>query len=128
MALGADMCNAARAMMFALGCIQALRCNTNQCPTGVATQDPELVRGLHVGDKSARVARYHAETVKSFFEVLGAAGFHEPCGSQAVVRDAPGDLGRRPELPRVVSGAGTRSAPAWHGQRQPGPRVGCRAG
>jgi glutamate synthase domain-containing protein 2 len=77
-ALGADMCNAARAMMFALGCIQALRCNTNACPTGVATQDPELVRGLHVGDKADRVARYHAETVKSFFQVLGAAGFHEP--------------------------------------------------
>ena len=77
-ALGADMCNAARAMMFALGCIQALRCNTNQCPTGVATQDPELVRGLHVGDKSERVARFHRETVKSFFEVLGAAGFQQP--------------------------------------------------
>lgn len=77
-ALGADICNAARAMLFALGCIQALRCNTNRCPTGVATQDPELVRGLHVGDKSARVARYHAETVRSFFEVLGAAGLHEP--------------------------------------------------
>ena len=77
-ALGADMCNAARAMMFALGCIQALRCNTNKCPTGVATQDPELVRGLHVGDKSTRVARYHRETVKSFFEVLGAAGFQRP--------------------------------------------------
>ncbi len=77
-ALGADMCNAARAMMFALGCIQALRCNTNSCPTGVATQDPELVQGLHVGDKTQRVARYHRETVKSFFEVLGAAGFREP--------------------------------------------------
>ncbi len=77
-ALGADMCNAARAMMFALGCIQALRCNTNQCPTGVATQDPELVHGLHVGDKSARVARFHRETVRSFFEVLGAAGFQKP--------------------------------------------------
>jgi glutamate synthase domain-containing protein 2 len=77
-ALGADMCNAARAMMFALGCIQALRCNTNRCPTGVATQDPELVRGLHVGDKSARVARFHRETVKSFFEVLGAAGLQDP--------------------------------------------------
>ncbi len=77
-ALGADMCNAARAMMFAIGCIQALRCNTNQCPTGVATQDPGLVQGLHVGDKSQRVARYHAETVKSFFEVLGAAGLHHP--------------------------------------------------
>ncbi len=77
-ALGADMCSAARAMMFAIGCIQALRCNTNQCPTGVATQNPELVKGLHVGDKSVRVARYHNETVKSFFEVLGAAGLSGP--------------------------------------------------
>lgn len=77
-ALGADMCNAARAMLFAIGCIQALRCNTNRCPTGVATQDPDLVQGLHVGDKSERVMRFHRETVKSFFEVLGAAGFHEP--------------------------------------------------
>ncbi|HEY6218728.1 MAG TPA: FMN-binding glutamate synthase family protein [Gemmatimonadaceae bacterium] len=77
-ALGADMCNAARAMMFALGCIQALRCNSNKCPTGVATQDPELVAGLDVTDKSVRVARFHKETVKSFFEVLGAAGFERP--------------------------------------------------
>jgi glutamate synthase domain-containing protein 2 len=77
-ALGADLCNAARAMMFALGCIQALRCNTNQCPTGVATQDPALVKGLHVGDKAERVARYQAETVRSFLDVVGAAGFHHP--------------------------------------------------
>lgn len=77
-ALGADMCSAARAMMFAIGCIQALRCNSNECPTGVATQKPELVQGLHVGDKSLRVMRYHRETVKSFFEVLGAAGLQNP--------------------------------------------------
>lgn len=77
-ALGADMCNAARAMLFAIGCIQALKCNTNECPTGIATQDPHLVGGLHVGDKSARVTRYHRETVKSFFEVLGAAGLTQP--------------------------------------------------
>ena len=77
-ALGADMCNAARAMMFAIGCIQALRCNSNRCPTGVATQDPELVRGLHVGDKAERVARFHKETVRSFLEVLGAAGLQSP--------------------------------------------------
>ena len=78
MALGADMCNAARAMMFALGCIQALRCNSNACPTGVATQDPELTHGLHIGDKAQRVANYHSETVKSFFDVLGAAGLTTP--------------------------------------------------
>ena len=77
-ALGADMCNAARAMMFAIGCIQALRCNTNKCPTGVATQDPALMHGLVVGDKSERVARYHKETVKSFLDVLGATGLHAP--------------------------------------------------
>lgn len=77
-ALGADMCSAARAMMFALGCIQALRCNSNHCPTGVATQDPGLMAGLHVGDKSERVARYHGETVKSFFEILAATGLRHP--------------------------------------------------
>jgi hypothetical protein len=77
-ALGADMCNSARGMMFALGCIQALRCNTNHCPTGVATQDPALVQGLHVGNKAQRVANFHRETVKSFFEVLGASGLSRP--------------------------------------------------
>jgi glutamate synthase domain-containing protein 2 len=78
MALGADLCNSARGMLFALGCIQALRCNTNACPTGVATQDPELVRGLHVGDKSVRVANFHRETIKSLYEVIGATGIHHP--------------------------------------------------
>jgi glutamate synthase domain-containing protein 2 len=45
LALGADLCNCARGMMFALGCIQALKCNTNKCPSGVGTQDPELTKG-----------------------------------------------------------------------------------
>ncbi|MFT3981624.1 MAG: FMN-binding glutamate synthase family protein [Ferruginibacter sp.] len=77
-ALGADACNSARAMMMALGCIQALACNNNTCPTGVATQDPQLVAGLVVEDKKVRVANYHRETVKSFTELLGAAGIKEP--------------------------------------------------
>jgi len=77
-ALGADGCNSARAMMMALGCIQALVCNTNECPTGVATQNPQLVAGLVVNDKKHRVANYHQETVKSFVELLGAAGISEP--------------------------------------------------
>jgi glutamate synthase domain-containing protein 2 len=45
-ALGADVCNAARSFLFSLGCIQALKCNTNTCPTGITTQDPELSWGL----------------------------------------------------------------------------------
>ena len=76
-ALGADVTNSARAMMMALGCIQALVCNKNTCPTGVATQDPQLVAGLVVDDKKVRVANYHNETVKSFTELLGAAGIKE---------------------------------------------------
>jgi glutamate synthase domain-containing protein 2 len=75
--LGADMVNSARAMMMALGCIQALVCNTNKCPTGVATQNPQLVAGLVVSDKKIRVANYHEDTVKSFVELLGAAGIDD---------------------------------------------------
>lgn len=74
MALGADTCNSARAMMMAVGCIQALQCNTNKCPTGVATQDPSLTVGLVVADKKTRVANYHQATVKNFVELLGASG------------------------------------------------------
>lgn len=78
LAIGADVCNSARAMMFALGCIQAQRCNTNDCPTGIATQDPELVAGLVVSDKAKRVKRYQAATVHAFDELLAAAGLDKP--------------------------------------------------
>jgi glutamate synthase domain-containing protein 2 len=74
LATGADGCNSARAMMMALGCIQALRCNTNECPTGVATQNPSLVVGLDVNHKTTRVANYHRETLKTVGEMVGAMG------------------------------------------------------
>jgi glutamate synthase domain-containing protein 2 len=76
MALGADACYSARAMMMAVGCIQALLCNTNKCPVGVATQDPKLTVGLVVDDKKTRVANFHRATVKSFVELLGASGLN----------------------------------------------------
>jgi len=78
LALGADMCNSARAMMMALGCIQALECNKNSCPTGVATQDPDLVKGLVIDDKKVRVANFHKNTVESFVELMGASGIDKP--------------------------------------------------
>lgn len=78
MALGADTCNCARAMMMALGCIQALECNKNTCPTGVATQDPYFMKGLVVEDKAGRVTNFHKNTVESFVELLGAAGLDHP--------------------------------------------------
>ncbi len=74
LALGADACYSARGMMLALGCIQALKCNSNHCPVGVATQDRWLMAGLDPENKSARVANFHRETIKSLSELLGAIG------------------------------------------------------
>jgi glutamate synthase domain-containing protein 2 len=74
LALGADICNSARGMMVALGCVQSLVCNTNSCPTGIATQDPKLTRGLVVPDKAERVAGFHQATVNSTMEMIAAAG------------------------------------------------------
>ena len=56
--VGADFINTARGFMFALGCIQALRCHTNTCPTGVTTHNRRLQRGLVVEEKYLRVAHY----------------------------------------------------------------------
>jgi len=78
LSLGADLCNSARGMMFALGCIQALECNTNKCPTGVTTQDPSKMRGLVVEDKKIRVANFHNKTVFSAVELMAAAGIDHP--------------------------------------------------
>lgn len=80
MSLGADWCNSARGYMFAIGCIQAQACHTNHCPVGVATQDPLRQRALNVDDKSLRVARFHANTLKALGEMAGAAGLHDPSG------------------------------------------------
>src|SRR6185437_515473 len=80
LAQGADYTNAARAMMMAVGCIQAQMCHTNRCPVGVATQDPRRSRALDVADKSQRVYRYQQATVaqaQQMIASLGLAGPHE---------------------------------------------------
>ncbi len=74
LAVGADVIYSARGMMMALGCIQALKCNTNECPVGVTTQDPGLVVGLVVPEKNKRIASYHRQTVKSLSQLIGAMG------------------------------------------------------
>lgn len=78
LALGADMVNCARGMMLAMGCIQALKCNSNECPTGVATSNPRLVQGLHIPSKSERVYRFHHGTVHYLGELLAALGLESP--------------------------------------------------
>lgn len=77
-ALGADLCYSARAMMLSMGCIQARRCNSNECPVGIATQKDSLVAGLVVSEKSKRVANYHAETIEAAIELICAAGLTSP--------------------------------------------------
>jgi glutamate synthase domain-containing protein 2 len=77
-ALGADICNCARGMLFALGCVQSIRCNKNTCPTGITTQDPRRMYALNVRNKAPRVHSFHDATIKSFLQVIGAAGLDSP--------------------------------------------------
>ncbi len=77
LALGADTVNAARAMMFALGCVQSRHCNNDTCPTGIATQNPARYRALDVDDKSTRVASYHRSTIHNLMELLAVAGLDD---------------------------------------------------
>ena len=78
LALGADWVNAARAFMFALGCVQSLSCHTNHCPTGVATQDPQRQKALNVPSKADRVFQYHERTVHVLADMIAAAGLNHP--------------------------------------------------
>ena len=76
--LGADFCNAGRAFMFALGCVQSLKCHTDACPTGVATQDSTRQRGLVPMEKAERVTRFQRHTLHSFREMVIAMGLDNP--------------------------------------------------
>jgi glutamate synthase domain-containing protein 2 len=75
MSLGASCCYSSRGMMLALGCIQALICDSGKCPVGVATQDPSLYKGLHPADKRIRIANFHGKTVAATKEIMEACGF-----------------------------------------------------
>ncbi|MZR61829.1 FMN-binding glutamate synthase family protein [Alcanivorax sp. DP30] len=77
-AAGADFCVSARGYMFALGCIQALQCNKNTCPTGVTTHNARLQRGLVPEDKAQRVAHFHDNLVKEVETIAHSCGVTEP--------------------------------------------------
>ena len=78
LATGADFVTSARGFMFALGCIQALKCNRNTCPTGITTHNPRFQQGLVVQDKQARVASYAREIVKEVETIAHSVGVAEP--------------------------------------------------
>lgn len=83
MATGADWVNCARGFMFAVGCIQAQSCHTNQCPVGVATQDKERQKALDVPNKSERVFNFQKNTLKALAEMIAAAGLQHPAEIKA---------------------------------------------
>ncbi len=77
---GADFIQSARGFMFALGCIQALQCNKNTCPTGITTHDRKLQRGLDPEDKAERVKNYALSMVKELGLIAHSCGVPEPRG------------------------------------------------
>ncbi len=76
--LGADFVVTARGFMFALGCIQALQCNKNTCPTGITTHDPKLQQGLVPEVKAERVANFHKNLVHEVELIAHSCGVTEP--------------------------------------------------
>ncbi len=77
-AQGADWVNSGRGFMFAIGCIQAQSCHTNQCPVGVATQDRDRQKALHVPTKAERVFNFHKNTLHALADMIAAAGLRHP--------------------------------------------------
>ena len=75
---GADSVVSARGFMFALGCIQALKCNKNTCPTGITTHNPRLQRGLNPADKAVRVLRYVEKMRKDVGVIAHSCGVRHP--------------------------------------------------
>ncbi|WP_026193436.1 FMN-binding glutamate synthase family protein [Teredinibacter turnerae] len=78
LATGADVVVSARGFMFALGCVQALQCHKNTCPTGVTTHNPRLQKGLDPTDKTNRVANYHRQMVHDVEMIAHSCGVRQP--------------------------------------------------
>ena len=76
--LGADFICSARGFMFALGCIQALQCNKNTCPTGITTHNPKLQKGLHPPTKAQRVANYVKNMTYEVGTIAHSCGVRNP--------------------------------------------------
>jgi glutamate synthase domain-containing protein 2 len=145
LALGCDMVNVGREAMLAIGCIQAQRCHTDRCPTGVATQSRWLMRGLDPALKSARAANYlvglrgemlalgrvcgarhpalidpgRIEIVNAGFRSLPLRDAFGYEGSWPVMSDA-----RRTEIEGLIGAPASRRPPGPEAGEQSHPRVG----
>ncbi|RMD89672.1 MAG: FMN-binding glutamate synthase family protein [Alphaproteobacteria bacterium] len=99
--MGADFVNSARGFMFALGCIQAMQCHLNTCPTGVTTHNPRLQRGLVVADKAERVANYVRHMHKEVGVIAHSCGVPEPRRLRRMHARVVGPDGRSRSLDEV---------------------------
>jgi glutamate synthase domain-containing protein 2 len=137
MALGCDMINVGREAMLSIGCVQALRCHTGACPTGVATQSRWLMRGLDPDLKSARAANYVVALRAEMLSLARACGARHPAlidpdrieivserYASAPVREV---FGYRPDWP-IVSSARRDEVDALIGAPTPAPPPGPAAG
>ncbi len=80
LSMGADFVSSARGFMFSLGCIQAMKCGSGKCPTGVTSSEPRLISGLDPTDKAARVARYAARIREDVEVIAHSCGLTDPGG------------------------------------------------
>ncbi|GJM29723.1 MAG: FMN-binding glutamate synthase family protein [Cyclobacteriaceae bacterium] len=108
-AMGADMINVARESMMAIGCIQAQRCHTNMCPTGVATQNKWLESGINVPIKSERFYNYVKTLRKEVLEITHSAGYEHPC--QMTTRDVDISMGDNNHTKMLQEAYGYQKAP-----------------
>ncbi len=113
--IGADFVNSARGFMFALGCIQSMRCNKNTCAAGITTQDPRLQRGLDPIDKAERVRHYAENMVKEVGIIAHSCGVDDPRGlarEHCRIVTGPGHSASLAELYRRRDGGPTASRAA----------------
>ncbi len=115
-ALGADMINVGREAMLSIGCIQAQKCHTDKCPTGIATQNPWLARGIDAPSKSIRAAMYLRTLRRELLKVSGAVGVPHPSLITPHRHRHPERRLRRPQSGECVRLQG------WLGLARPGAR------
>ncbi len=77
LALGADICNSARAILLAMGCRQELKCHTGKCKSGIATQSTRLSAAIDVNKQAQQVSNYFKFTLNGLATLMAAAGVSE---------------------------------------------------
>jgi glutamate synthase domain-containing protein 2 len=119
LALGADLVNVARGFLFSLGCIQALRCHPNECPTGGATQSTWRQRGLVLEEKRARVANYGRAVQEDLMTVVRSIGLRSPAELRREHLEIVVEVGRRVSAARLYPYPDTGAARAEEPLRLP---------